>query len=166
MILEITTTHQPATDLGFLLHKHPDKLQTVELSTGKAHIFYQEANHDICTACLMLDINPVELVRSKKGPSPTLQEHYVNDRPYTSNSFLSSAITKAFGSALNGKCNTRPELVDMPMPFTVKLASLKVDGGPELLDRLFGPLGYATQFEQLPLDDRFTDWGLSKYVNL
>ncbi|MBK0402604.1 3' terminal RNA ribose 2'-O-methyltransferase Hen1 [Adhaeribacter sp. BT258] len=166
MILEITTTYQPATDLGYLLHKHPDKLQTVALSTGKAHIFYPEASPEICTACLMLDINPVELVRSRKSPSPTLQEHYVNDRPYTSNSFLSSAITKAFGSALNGKCNARPELVDTPMPFTVKLASLKADGGPELLEKLFGPLGYATQFEQLPLDERFPGWGLSKYVNL
>ena len=166
MLLEITTTHQPATDLGYLLHKHPDRLQTVALSSGQAHVFYTEANEQTCTACLMLDINPVELVRNRKGPTPNLQEHYVNDRPYSSNSFLTTAISKAFGSALNGNCANRPELVAQPLPFRVNLASVKVDGDVSLLDRLFGPLGYQISYEQIPLDENFPAWGLSKYVNL
>ena len=113
MILELTTTHKPATDLGYLLHKHPDKLQTVELSVGNAHVFYPEATENSCTVCLLLDINPVDLVRSDKGRGAFLQEHYVNDRPYTSNSFLSTALVKAFGSAVNGTCHTKPELVKL-----------------------------------------------------
>ena len=46
MILNISTTHFPATDLGYLLHKHPDKFQTLELSVGKAHIFYPEKSNE------------------------------------------------------------------------------------------------------------------------
>jgi 3' terminal RNA ribose 2'-O-methyltransferase Hen1 len=166
MLLEITTTHYPATDLGYLLHKHPDRLQSVSLSSGQAHVFYPEATDERCTACLMLDINPVELVRNAKGPTPTLQESYVNDRPYSSNSFLTTAISKAFGSALNGRCNAMPELPGQPLPFSVHLASVKVDGEAALVEKLFGPLGYQVTYEQLPLDERFPAWGPSKYVNL
>ncbi|WP_162055459.1 3' terminal RNA ribose 2'-O-methyltransferase Hen1 [Pontibacter pamirensis] len=165
MLLEITTTHSPATDLGFLLHKHPDRLQSVELAAGKAHIFYPEATAARCTACLMLDINPVDLVRVRKGNN-ALQDQYVNDRPYTSNSFLSSAISKAFGSALNGRCNTRPELPEIFMPFTLRLSSLRVDTDLEMVERLFVPLGYALQTETIPLDMAFPQWSQSRYVNL
>lgn len=165
MILEITTTHKPATDLGYLLHKHPDKVQSVELAAGKAHVFYPEATAARCTACLMLDINPVDLVRVRKG-TYALQDQYVNDRPYTSNSFLSSAISKAFGSALNGRCNPRPELPQTPMPFTLRLSSLRVDAELEAVERLFLPLGYTLEVETIPLDTAFPTWGLSKYINL
>ena len=165
MLLEITTTHTPATDLGFLLHKHPDKVQSVELAAGKAHVFYPEATTERCTACLMLDINPVDLVRVRKG-SYALQDQYVNDRPYTCNSFLSSAISKAFGSALNGRCNPRPELPQTPMPFTLRLSSLRVDAELEAVERLFLPLGYTLEAETIPLDKAFPSWGLSRYVNL
>ncbi|MBJ6118101.1 3' terminal RNA ribose 2'-O-methyltransferase Hen1 [Pontibacter sp. BT310] len=165
MILEITTTHQPATDLGYLLHKHPDKVQSVELAAGKAHIFYTEATAERCTACLMLDINPVDLVRVRKG-NYALQDQYVNDRPYTTNSFLSTAIAKAFGSALNGRCNPRPELPETSMPFSCKLTSLRVDAELETVERLFLPLGYALEIETIPLDPAFPGWGLSKYTNL
>ena len=165
MILEISTTHTPATDLGYLLHKHPDKVQSVELAAGKAHVFYPVATEERCTACLMLDINPVDLVRVRKG-SYALQDQYVNDRPYTSNSFLSSAISKAYGSAMNGRCNTRPELPQTLMPFTLRLSSLRVDAELEAVERLFLPLGYELEVETIPLDKAFPSWGLSKYVNL
>jgi 3' terminal RNA ribose 2'-O-methyltransferase Hen1 len=165
MLLEITTTHTPATDLGFLLHKHPDRLQSVELAAGKAHVFYPEANNDRCTACLMLDINPVDLVRVRKG-NYALQDQYVNDRPYTSNSFLSTAISKAFGSALNGRCNARPELPETPMPLTCRLTSLRVDADLVVVERLFVPLGYELQTETILLDKAFPNWGHSRYVNL
>src|SRR5215213_5401106 len=124
MLLEITTTHTPATDLGFLLNKHPDRLPSVELAVGHAHIFYPEANESICTACLLLDINPIDLVRSRSRHA-FLQEHYVNDRPYTSNSFLSTAMVKAFGSAMNGTSKGKPELVDQPLPLKATVHSLK-----------------------------------------
>ena len=166
MLLEINTTHQPATDLGYLLHKHPDKLQTVELSTGKAHIFYTEANEQSCTACLLLDINPVDLVRGHKGRPAFLQEHYVNDRPYTSNSFLGTAIVKAFGTAINGTCHTKPELARTAIPLKATIHALKVDGDKEYIYKLFGPLGYKSSYETVPLDSAFPGWGESKTVNL
>ena len=165
MILEITTTHTPATDLGYLLHKHPDKVQSVELIAGKAHVFYTEATNERCTACLMLDINPVDLVRVRKG-NYALQDQYVNDRPYTTNSFLSTAISKAFGSALNGRCNTKPELPGTQMPFSCRLTSLRVDAELEAVEHLFIPLGYELEIETIELDTAFPAWGLSKYVNL
>ena len=43
MLLTITTTHEPATDLGFLLHKNPDRLHTAEMSFGQVHVLYPEA---------------------------------------------------------------------------------------------------------------------------
>jgi 3' terminal RNA ribose 2'-O-methyltransferase Hen1 len=165
MLLEITTTHTPATDLGFLLNKHPDRLQSVDLAIGKAHIFYTEASPSVCTACLLLDINPIDLVRSRGG-MVFLKEHYVNDRPYTSNSFLSTAIVKALGSALNGNSKGKPELVETPIPLKARVHSLKVDAGKDYLTKLFEPLGYRISYETIPLDDHFPSWGESQAVNL
>ena len=100
MLLTITTTHQPATDLGYLLHKNPSRLHSFALSFGEAHIFYPEASSERCTAALLLDVDPVGLVRNRKGPAGeggTL-EQYVNDRPYVASSFLSVAISRVLGS--------------------------------------------------------------------
>src|ERR687889_1482342 len=91
MLLTIATTRRPATDLGFLLHKHPDRFQSYDLSFGKAHVFYPEAGDDRCTACLLLDVDPVGIVRGK-GSGDGLLDQYVNDRPYTASSFLSVAV--------------------------------------------------------------------------
>jgi len=67
MLLTLTTTHNPATDLGYLLHENPAKLHSFELSLGKAHVFYPEATTERCTAALLLDVDPVGLVRGKRG---------------------------------------------------------------------------------------------------
>src|SRR6516225_9256961 len=100
MLLTITTTHRPASDLGYLLHKHPDRLQSFDLSFGRAHVFYPEADAERCTACLLLYVDPVGMVRGKNPDQRFLLGHYVNDRPYTASSFLSVAIAQVFGSAL------------------------------------------------------------------
>src|SRR5204862_3420678 len=100
MLLTITTTHQPATDLGYLLHKNPARPQSFDLSSGQAHVFYPEASNDRCTAALMLEVDPVGLVRNRRGPAGESfsLEQYVNDRPYAASSFLSVAIAQIFGS--------------------------------------------------------------------
>jgi len=59
MLLTITSTKPPATDLGYLLHKNPNRVQSFELSFGKAHVFYPEATNARCTAALLLDVDPV-----------------------------------------------------------------------------------------------------------
>src|SRR5690348_7785032 len=110
MLLSITTTHRPATDLGYLLGKHPDRCQSVDLAFGEAHVFYPVATDERCTATLLLDLDPVALVRgSRRGEDGPLAQ-YVNDRPYVASSFLSVAISAALGSALNGACRDRAEL--------------------------------------------------------
>src|SRR5436309_8845318 len=65
VLLTISSAAQPATDLGFLLHKHPARVQEVELSFGKAHVFYPEASAERCTAALLLEVDPVGLVRGR-----------------------------------------------------------------------------------------------------
>ena len=117
MLLNITTTHNPATDLGYLLHKHPDKFQTVEFSVGKAHIFYPEISPEKATISLLLDIDPIDMVRGKNMTNESFSlANYVNDRPYVASSFMSVAIAKAFSSALNGNCKDKPELVAQKRP--------------------------------------------------
>ncbi|UEG54846.1 3' terminal RNA ribose 2'-O-methyltransferase Hen1 [Mucilaginibacter daejeonensis] len=167
MLLTITTTHSPATDLGYLLHKHPDKLQTVEIAAGKAHIFYPEVSEQKCTAALLLDIDPVGLVRSE-GPrgNDFALEQYVNDRPYVASSFMSAAIAKAYSSALNGRCKDKPELPLVAMPFEVTMAVLPVKGGEGVLRMLFEPLGYEVTCIRHELDPAFPQWGNSRYFTV
>jgi 3' terminal RNA ribose 2'-O-methyltransferase Hen1 len=167
MLLTISTSRFPADDLSFMLHKHPGKIQSVELSAGKAHIFYPEVSKQKCTAALLLDIDPVALVRGAgPGGNDFALEQYVNDRPYVASSFMSAAIAKAYSSALNGKCKDKPELVDMAMPFIVKIAVLPVRGGETILRSLFEPLGYELTFIQHPLHPAFPEWGDSRYFTV
>lgn len=169
MLLNITTTHKPATDLGYLLHKHPDKLQSVDLSIGKAHIFYPENSDERVTASLLLDIDPIDMVRGGRnlsGKGFSLGQ-YVNDRPYVASSFMSVAIAKAFSTAMNGKCSKKPELVDIKMPFEVTISVLPAPkGGETLIRKMFEPLGYKVELERHILDDKFVNWGDSKYFTL
>ncbi|BDA69478.1 hypothetical protein CAL7716_036440 [Calothrix sp. PCC 7716] len=162
MLLTITTTHTPATDLGYLLHKHPDKCQSFSLSFGQAHVFYPEASDTLCTAALLLDIDAVKLVR---GKGATL-EQYVNDRPYVASSFFSVAMSQVFGTALGGRCKDRPELVQTPIPLTAKISVLPCRGGEEFLRELFEPLGYTVSAQNHQLDEKFPDWGASKYYTV
>ena len=168
MLLTITNTRAPATDLGYLLHKHPDKVQSFSLPYGKAHVFYPEATPDSCTAALLLDVDPIGLVRKMRGPKGDghALAQYVNDRPYVASSFLSVAISRVFRTAMNGKCKDRPELVDMPLPLTTKISVLPCRGGENFLKKLFEPLGYSVQAERHPLDEKFPEWGESSYYTV
>lgn len=172
MLLNITLHNDQAidyqpSDLGFLLHKHPDKVQEFELSYGKAHVFYPELTEKHCTASLLVEVDPIKLVRSFKGPISNRQlEQYVNDRPYVANSFLSVAITKIFRSAMNGQCQHKPDLVNRKLPFTVELAVLPCRGGVTLLEKLFEPMGYDINAEAIQLDSKFTAWGNSHFLKV
>ena len=165
MLLTITTTHSPATALGYLLHKHPERFQSFELSFGKAKVFYPEASLERCTAALLLDIDPVGLVRKRRGEGYQL-EQYVNDRPYVASSFLSVAIAKVFGTALSGHCKDDPELAKTPIPLTAKLSVLPCKSGEAFLRRLFEPLGYQVTTQQHILDEKFPEWGKSPYFSV
>jgi 3' terminal RNA ribose 2'-O-methyltransferase Hen1 len=168
MLLTITTTHQPATDLGYLLHKNPARLHTFPLSFGQAHVFYPQANTEVCTAALLLDVDPVGLVRNRRGPAGeggTL-EQYVNDRPYVASSFLSVAISRVLGSALGGRSKDRPELAAERIPLQARISVLPCRGGEDFLRRLFEPLGYHVGTQRHPLDEAFPEWGASSYFTV
>ena len=134
MLLTISTTASPATDLGFLLHKHPARVQEVALSFGKAQVFYPEASAERCTAALLLEVDPVGLVRGRGDGEGTL-DAYVNDRPYVASSFMSVALARVFGSALAGRCPERPELARRPLPLVARLSVLPCRGGEGKIGR-------------------------------
>ncbi|HEY0007954.1 MAG TPA: 3' terminal RNA ribose 2'-O-methyltransferase Hen1 [Tepidisphaeraceae bacterium] len=167
MLLTLSTTSMPATDLGYLLHKNPTRVQTFNLAFGTARVFYPEADANRCTAALMLEVDPVGLVRNDRGPAGdnfALQQ-YVNDRPHAASSFLSVALSQVFGSALNGTSRDRPELAGTAIPLTARLSVLPCRGGEDFLRRLFEPLGYTITATSHPLDSR-NDWGNGPYFTV
>ncbi|MEU3828393.1 3' terminal RNA ribose 2'-O-methyltransferase Hen1 [Streptomyces sp. NPDC029080] len=174
MFVTISTTGtagSPATDLGYLLHKHPGKAQAFSTSYGTAHVFYPEARAERCTAALLLEIDPVALVRRGKGkgrggaPDAALAQ-YVNDRPYAASSLLAVALGNVFSSALRGVCRARPERAAAPLPLRVEVPALPARGGPDLVRQLFAPLGWTVTADPVPLDTAFPEWGDSRYVRL
>ncbi len=168
MLLSISTTHPPATDLGYLLYKNPARSQSFDLSFGRAHVFYPQASDELCTAALLLEIDPVGLVRNRKGPPGEgfSLDQYVNDRPYVASSFLSVAISQVFGSALSGISRERPELATRPIPLTASLSVLPCRGGEGFLRQLFEPLGYTVTASRCVLDEKFPEWGEGPYFNV
>lgn len=160
MLLRIATTHRPATDLGYLLHKNPGALSRKALSFGEALVFAPEATEDRCTVALMVNVDPVGLVRGK-GAGEGAIDAYVNDRPYVASSFLSVAIAEVFGTALNGSSKERQELADTAIPLEAIVPAVRVPGEGTMAARLFEPLGYAVEATRLPLDETFPAWGAS-----
>jgi len=162
VLLTITTTTAPATDLGYLLAKNPGRTHSFELTFGTAHVFYPEATPERCTAALLVDIDAVGLVRGRPRNEDAPLAAYVNDRPYAASSFLSVAISRVFGTALGGRSRERQELADTPISLVATLHALPCRGGTGVVHRLFGPLGYTVEVEQLPLDPAFPGWGASR----
>ena len=168
MLFTLTTTHQPATDLGYLLRKNPGRPQTFSLNFGTAYVFYPQATTERCTCALLVEVDPVALVRRRRGPSGEggVLDQYVNDRPYAASSFLSVALAEVFGSALSGSSKERPDLVQHAIPLEVEIPVVSCRGGEEFLRRLFDPLGYVVNAARLPLDARFPEWGESRYYRV
>ncbi|TMR99288.1 3' terminal RNA ribose 2'-O-methyltransferase Hen1 [Nonomuraea basaltis] len=167
MLLTITTTASPATDLGFLLHKHPGRVQEFGQSFGTATVFYPEAGEERCTAALMLEVDPIALVRSRGKGSPDFSlSQYVNDRPYAASSLLAVALGDVFRTARAGRCKARPQLPGTALPLELRLPALPCRGGPDLARRLFEPLGWEVDAQEVPLDEGFPEWGESRYVRL
>jgi len=164
VLLTITTTRAPATDLGYLLHKHPDRLQTFETAAGAAHVFYPEATAGRCTAALMLEVDPIALVRGRTKTSDGELAQYVNDRPYAASSMLAVALKEAFRTALTGRCDAKPELANSSIPLTINVPALRCKGGPALAQGVFEPLGWTVETTSEPLQPE--EWGPSNYLDL
>jgi 3' terminal RNA ribose 2'-O-methyltransferase Hen1 len=158
---------RPATDLGYLLHKHPDHAQTFEVAAGLAHVVYPEATPERCTAALLLEVDPVALVRGQgQRPGVEALAQYVNDRPYAASSLLAVALGKVFRTALTGRCDARPELAASALPLRIRVPALPCRGGADLARRLFAPLGWAVEATPVPLDAEHPEWGDSRYLHL
>jgi 3' terminal RNA ribose 2'-O-methyltransferase Hen1 len=169
VLLTITTTREPATDLGYLLHKHPDRLQSFAVSAGEVHVFYPEATPERCTVALLLEVDPVALVRGPAGHNAGKNAgaelgQYVNDRPYAASSLLAVAMKEAFRTALTGRCDARPELAAARIPLTVRVPALRCRGGAALAHRIFAPLGWRVDARSQPLQP--AEWGESNYLDL
>lgn len=167
VLLTLSTTMPQAADLGYLVHKHPDKAQAFDTAAGTAHVFWPEANADRATVALLLEVDPVALVRGKGGRDQGFSlAQYVNDRPYAASSMLSVALSKVFRTAMTGRCDARPELAEAPIPLEVRLPSLPSRGGADLVGRLFAPLGWEVVATPIPLDPEVPAWGMSRYVDV
>ena len=168
MFLTITSTASTATDLGFLLHKHPGKVQSFDVAVGRAHVFYPEATDIRCTVALLLEVDPVGLVRGKRfgGSDAFSLAQYVNDRPYAASSMVAVALGKVFRTAMAGRCDARPELPEQALPLEIHIPALPARGGVEVVERVFGPLGWSVQAVPIPLDPAIPEWGESRYVDL
>ncbi len=164
MLLTITTTHKPATDLGYLLVKHPDRVHTAATSVGTAHVLYPQADADRCTAALVLEVEPQRLAKLRGAGAGFALAQYVNDRPYAASSLLAVAMSRVFSSALHGRSKDRPELADTPIPLELSVPALACSGGPELVERMFAPLGWQVEARTVPLVP--AGWGDSRYVAL
>lgn len=158
----------PATDLGYLLHKHPDRIQPFEVYGGTAQVFYPEAGEERCTAALLLEVDPIALVRGRGrgGQDGFALGQYVNDRPYAASSLLSVALGKVFRTALKGRCDARAELAARALPLAVRVPALPTGGDPALPARLFEPLGWEVAADAQPLDPEFPEWGAAPYSDV
>ena len=156
MLLTVTTTHRPATDLGYLLVKHPDKVHSFDVPTGTAHVLFPDAAEDRCTAALLLDVDPQRLGAARGGrkqqsaPESFALGQYVNDRPYAASSLLAGALAKVFRSALRGESKDRPELAEAAIPLEIHVPVLRCRGSAA---DLFEPLGWTVTATPIPLDD-------------
>lgn len=169
MLLTISLERPPADDLGYLLHKHPGRMepQVFPLGFGRVQVFWPEVTEARATAALLLEVDPVGLVRRKAGASDGFAlGQYVNDQPYVASSFLSVAIGEVYGSALAGRSRERPELVEARLPLEARVAVVAARDGDDAVRALFEPLGYEVGIDRPPLDGRFPEWGPSPYVTL
>ncbi|MDL2220668.1 3' terminal RNA ribose 2'-O-methyltransferase Hen1, partial [Eubacteriales bacterium OttesenSCG-928-N14] len=166
MLLSITYRGRNASDLGYLLFKNPSRPREFSLNYGKAYVFYPVVEENICTASLLLDIDPIDLARGKVGSKDGGLFDYVNDRPYVSSSFMSTAISRVYGTALSGRCDKRPELVEQPLDLEASVIMLPCRGDTQMLNRVFEPLGYQVEYRTTVLDEKHPEWGEGNYVDL
>jgi len=166
MLLTITYSGRNTAELGYLLYKNPYRPQKFELSHGSAYVFYPEVSDGRTTAALLLDIDPIDLARGKADAGGRGLFDYVNDRPYVSSSFLSTAISNVFGTAMTGRTDGHQALSDTPLDLTANITMLPCRGDTGMLDRVFEPLGYEVSHDTFVTDEQYPDWTKIKYVNL
>jgi 3' terminal RNA ribose 2'-O-methyltransferase Hen1 len=166
MFISMTTTYVPATDLGYLLHKHPDKMHKRTSSQSVNYCFFSEASVERCTVNLVLDIGLSHSYGfSKERPKPNYNPH-VNDRPYVAGSIMSVALNDMFRSAFNGQSKEKPELSRTEIPLEISIATVSCADGEAFIRGIFEPLGYQVDISGFQYDEEFPEWGQSPYFVL
>ncbi|MBD0021280.1 3' terminal RNA ribose 2'-O-methyltransferase Hen1 [Gordonia pseudamarae] len=145
---------RPATDLGFLLHKHPDRVQTFATTQGTATVFYSEATAQRCRVVLHVDGAGVRPDKSS-GVSP-----YVNALADEASSRFVVALGKVFGDTIAGRAVTRPDLVSHVWEVTITIAAVPLRSASSPAD-LFGPIGWDVGVARQPLSP--VPWGDSAH---
>ena len=154
MLLTITTTHGPATDLGYLLHKHPARFQSYDLSFGGRMSSTPRSDDDRCSACLLLDVDPVGIVRGKGAAEGLLV-------PVRQRSTLRRLVVPQRGDLAGlrlgapGPVQGPAGADDDPDPALGPAACHSRAGRRAVPEGVFEPLGYAVDAERHPLDERF-----------
>jgi 3'' terminal RNA ribose 2''-O-methyltransferase Hen1 len=168
MLLTITYKGKDTQDLGYMLFKNPNRPQSVKLTTGSAYVYYPKVSDEETTIALLLDINSLDLAKGEKGKDVQPQSlfDYVNDRPYVASSFLATAMNKVFGTAISGRGDEYQELVDSKLNLSATIHMFPCPVDKERINKVFEPLGYEVNYETFLLDNKFPEWGDSKYVNL
>ena len=161
------TDGQDATALGFLVHKHPAKVQTFSAPVGDIHVFYPEATPERTTVAVMLEVDPIALVRNKRfrGDAGALG-HYVNDRPYVASSMLAVALGTVFRTAMTGRSDSYPELAASALPLRIEIPVVSARGDDDLVRRLFEPCGWSVEQTRIALDGDHPEWGDSRYSSV
>lgn len=144
MLLTVTanaTTDFPDTsDIGYLLHKHPDRVQSWNLPMGATTVLYPEVSAECTTVAVLADADAA--------------------------SGLAVALSRLFKQTLAGVCTGKPELVSAALDLTMSMPAAPSRGGTDLADRLFGPLGWTVDATPIALDPTQPEWGDSEYVDL
>lgn len=171
----VTVTYRPepgsgvdASVLGYLLHKHPARVQTFSAPVGDIHVFYPEATPERCTVAVLVEVDPIGLVRNKRfrGDAGAL-DHYVNDRPYVASSMLAVAIGTVFRTAMTGRSDSYPELAAASLSLRIEIPVVSTRGGEDdLVRRLFEPCGWTVAEEQIVLDPEHPQWGDSRFSSV
>ncbi len=171
MLLTVTLTGPEAGVLGHLLHKHPDRVQTFELPVGRATVFYPESSEERTTAALLLEVDPIGMVkrRLKQRDGLSLTD-YVTDRPYAASSMLAVALGRVFNTALNGRSDSHPEQAASPLPLELRIPAVPARGksgpaGDALVRRLFEPLGWQVRADEAPYGPEGS-WGPAPYLDV
>jgi len=169
VLLTIATTLEPATDLGYLLVKHPDRVHEFDVPGGRAYVFYPEVGRERTTAALLLEVDREALAQrgdQRATPDDFSLGRYVNDRAYAASSLLASAIGKACRTALRSGSKDRPALATTPIPLELRISAVRCRGGAALAKELFEPLGFTVTAEPTELDPHYPEWGASRYLTL
>jgi SAM-dependent methyltransferase len=171
MLLTVTLTGPQAGVLGHLLHKHPERVQSFELPVGRATVFYSESSDDRTTAALLLEVDPIGMVkrRLKQRDGLSLTD-YVTDRPYAASSMLAVALGRVFNTALNGRSDSHPEQAASRLPLELRIPAVPARGksgaaGDGLVRRLFEPLGWRVQASEVPYGPD-GGWGPAPYLDV